>query len=189
MRHGDTQYMDTPAVLVATFTGITTLIALILSFLAFKRDADVRKEQIRDRPEAQARLITAWWSRVSSDTGEDLSLQYVPGPDWPEESGHRVWISNSSDDAVYECRIEAVATPASAVVARLEKGELVTWLNMLVTRNQIMFNQGTLPPRTRSPFLLPNSLVESVGSLTVYFRDAAGRKWQRTGGELKEDHE
>lgn len=174
--------------LAAVFAAATSVVAVVLGFLSFRREQNVRREQIEDRRLAQARLITAWWTRVSKDTGEDLSpIRNTAGPAWPAEAGYRVWISNSSDDAVHDCFVEAPIEPAPELAAELAKDRLVSRPYMVLSGKNLRINIGTLPPRERTPYLLGPELVRSVGKLTVHFRDSGGRVWRRTAGELVED--
>src|ERR1700753_851318 len=85
-------------------------IAVILSFFSYRRTLDVRRQEIQDRRTAQARQVTGWWTRVKEDTLEDLTLGNSSGPEWPTEAGFRIWISNNSDDAAYECVVFAPIT-------------------------------------------------------------------------------
>ncbi|HXK07133.1 MAG TPA: hypothetical protein VMS37_32355 [Verrucomicrobiae bacterium] len=53
-----------------------------------------------------ARLVTAWWTRVD-ENNRDLMASDAMSVVWPEELGYKIWVSNSSNDAVYDCHVDA----------------------------------------------------------------------------------
>jgi len=56
----------------------------------------------------------------------------------------------------------------------------------MIFKEQLIVVVGTLPPKERLPYGLDRSLVSSVGTLTITFRDASGTEWQRIAGKLEE---
>jgi hypothetical protein len=76
--------------LATVFAVFTSLAALVLGYSSFRREQNVRRETLEEKRRAQARLVTAWWTRVSKDTSEDLNLGNMSGKEWPEEAGYRI---------------------------------------------------------------------------------------------------
>jgi hypothetical protein len=70
-------------------TAVTSLIAIVLSYLSYRRGQDIRRDVLQDRRTSQARLITAWWTRVDQ-SNEDLIVIDATTAVWPEEAGYRI---------------------------------------------------------------------------------------------------
>ena len=137
------------------------------------------------RRTSQARLITAWWTPVGQNN-EDLNVVEATSAVWPEEVGCRIWVSNSSDDAVYECSVFADAKPTDEAINRMAEKDFLGQPYMVIFQDQIIWAVGTLPPKERIPYTLDPSLISSVSQLRVEFRDASGIYWRRVTGTLQE---
>ena len=135
------------------FAAATALAALVLSYLSFRREQNTRRETIRDRRTAQARLVTAWWTRVRQDTLEDLTLGNISGPDWPPEAGFRIWISNSSDDAIYGSMVFASIEGTPELAEQLTKNNPVSRPHITDHAKFLAIGTGTIPPRQQFPTL------------------------------------
>jgi len=168
------------------FAAATSLAALILSYLTFRRQQNIRREEISDKRRSQAKLVTAWWTRVRKDNEEDLALGAITTAEWPPEAGYRVWISNSSDDAVYDCMVFASIELTPEAVAQLAETDLIVRPYMAIDNSGIVLSVGTLPPRQPLPYRLDPALIASVGTLRIDFRDSDGVYWRRVAGKLTE---
>jgi hypothetical protein len=170
---------------IAISSTITSAIAVVLSYFSYRRTQDIRRQEIHDKRRSQARLITAWWTRVDEHNRDALASD-AESTVWPEETGYRVWISNSSDDAVYECSISADVQLTDKGIAELEGKGFTGRPYIVIFKKQLMIGVGTLPPKERLPFGLDRSLIRSVGKLTIEFCDSSGVEWRRTAGSLDE---
>ena len=159
------------------FAAFTSLAALILSYRVYKRDQKIRRT-------AQARLVTAWWTRVSRDTGEDLYLGNASGSDWPEESGYRIWVSNSSDDAVYNCAVIASIQPTTKLLEQLKAQGSIFRQYITYREKELIIGIGAVPPKQQQPFFVELNLIDSVGRLRIEFTDSNGVDWRRVAGKL-----
>ena len=160
---------------------VTSAIALIFGYLSLRRT-------FHDRRIRQAGLITTWWTRVDKATGEDLDLKNAVGVVLPEESGFRVWISNNSDDAVYDCSISSSIEPTPELLKRIENETGAIQNNYIVMMPEsVIIPVGTLPPKKEIAFQLDPALIKSLGGrLKLYFTDARGTHWRRISGRLIE---
>jgi hypothetical protein len=179
------------------FAATTSVIAVILGYLSFRGQQSVRRQELSDRHRSQARLVTAWWTRVRKDNDQDLSAGDLVASDGILEAGYRIWVSNSSDDAIYDCEVIAWFTPTPEAATRLAQGSPIWtqyvdfWQRFLapgigVLGPALIVRTGTVPPKQKFPFRLDPSLVEAVGILNVIFRDANGVEWTRSAGKLIE---
>jgi hypothetical protein len=141
---------------------------------------------MRDKRTAQARLVTAWWTRVRKDTGEDLVLGDFSGPEWPPEAGYRVWVSNSSDDAVYYCVVFAPIEATPELTEQLTTRELISRPYIAVHSDSLTISVGTIPPKHQFPYFIDPALVSSIGRLRIEFTDSDGVDWRRVAGKLTE---
>jgi hypothetical protein len=170
---------------IAISSTITAVIAVILSYFSYRRTQDIRRQEIHDSRRSQARLITAWWTRVDEHNQDALAGE-AESTVWPEETGYRVWANNSSDDAVYECSVYADVQLTEKGMAELKGKGFTGKPYIIIFKEQLIIGVGTLPPKERLPFGLDRSLIRSVGKLTIEFRDANGVDWRRTAGTLEE---
>jgi hypothetical protein len=168
------------------FAAATSLAALILSYLSFQGQRAIRYEAIRDRRSAQARLTTAWWTRVRKDTGEDLALGDVVGPESPAEAGYRVWVSNSSNEAIYDCLLSVEINATPELIEQLATSSLVWRPYMQFFEDRLVIPVTTLAPASRLPYRVDPTLVKSLGSISISFTDSNGVKWRRVAGALSE---
>jgi len=160
---------------------VTSAIALIFGYLSLRRT-------FHDKRTRQAALITTWWARVDKATGEDLDAKDAVGLEWPEESGFRVWVSNSSDDAVYDCSIFGSIEPTPELLKLVEhEPKVISNGYMIIMQQSIIIPHGTLPPRKEMAYRLDPALIKSLGPiLRLEFTDARGTHWRRIQGKLVE---
>jgi hypothetical protein len=151
-------------------------VAVVFSYVSYRRTQD-------DQRKAQARLITAWWTRVD-ENNQDAIAKDAESTVWPEETGYRIWVNNSSDDAVYECSVYADIQLTDDGLKELGNKRFTGRPYILILKEQLIIAVGTLPPKERLPYGLDRSIIRSVGTLTVEFRDAGGTEWRRTAGKL-----
>ncbi len=159
------------------FAALTSLAALIISYKVYRRDQEIQRT-------AQARLITGWWTRVRKGSGEDLHLGNITGPDWPQEAGYRVWVSNSSNDAVYDCSVFASIKPSSILLEQLSTQNFVARPYMILFKNELIIPVGTVPPMQKMPHFIDPALVSSIDKLRIEFTDSNGVNWRRIAGKL-----
>ncbi len=161
-------------------TGVAILLAAFsLSYTIYRRDQATRRT-------AQASLVTGWWTRVRQDTGEDCYVGDVSGSEYPKESGYRVRVSNSSNDAVYDCIIFASIDPTPSLVKQLKTRNPVYRPFVHYHKDFVAIAVGTIPPQQQTPFFIDGELVESIGKLRIEFMDSNGIDWRRVGGKLTE---
>jgi hypothetical protein len=160
---------------------VTSAIAILFGYLSLRRT-------FHDKRRKQAELITTWWTRVDKATGEDLDGKNVIDMAWPEEGGFRIWVSNSSNDAVYDCSIAGSLKPTPELVRRVKnEPEAISNLYIVLFEDTVLIPLGTLPPRKEMAFRLDASLIESLGpKLRLEFTDAHGTHWRRLSGRLTE---
>jgi hypothetical protein len=179
------QASDWIAIVSAVASTFTAAIAIALSYISYRRTQDINRQEIRDRRRSQARLITAWWTRVEENSRGAASRD-AESTTWPEETGYRIWLGNSSDEAAYGCAITADAELTDEGVAELGSKGYTGRPYMIIDKRQVIINAGTLPPRERLSFRLDRSIISSIGKLTIEFRDANGVEWRRVAGVLDE---
>lgn len=168
------------------FAATTSLAALILSYLSFRRGQNIRRDTIHDRRTAQARLVTAWWTRVRKDTLEDLVLGDTVEPEWPAEAGYRIWVSNSSDDAVYDCMVFAPIEGTPKLAEQLINNPVIWRPYISYDANFLVIGVGTIPPKSKTPYRIDQTLVSSIGKLRIEFTDSDSVDWRRVAGKLTE---
>jgi hypothetical protein len=136
--------------------------------------------EVRDRHRSQAVLISAWWSRVDPQ-GKDIGSfgDAQPGAD----VGFRLWIRNSSQEAVYDCYLLAEAQPKEAGESgngAIQLGRFASYID-----GQIVVAAGIVPPLDTLQYFIDGKQISSLGAMTIVFRDAAGRSWRRAHGMLE----
>jgi hypothetical protein len=137
--------------------------------------------EVQEQRRAQAVLISAWWSRVDpqgKDIGSfgDVQLR--------EDVGYRLWIKNSSQEAVYHCFLLAEAQPREegAGEAAIDLGRFASFVD-----GQIVVAAGVVPPAEALQYFVDGTQIRSLGGVTIVFQDSAGRSWRRAGGVLERD--
>jgi hypothetical protein len=138
--------------------------------------------EVQEGRKSQAILISAWWSRVDPQ-GKDIGTFGDAQP--REDVGFRLWIKNSSQEAVYDCFLLAEAQPHAARdgdVGPLDLGRFASFAD-----GHILVGAGVVPPGEALQYFVDGTQIRSLGGTTVLFRDAAGRSWRRSGGVLERD--
>lgn len=150
---------------------------------AFAIAIGIYMREVKDRQRSQAALISAWWSRVDPG-GQDIGSIGNMQPN--EEVGFRLWVKNSSQEAVYDCFLltEATLEAASADGEIKWFGRFAYFLN-----GQIIVSAGIIPPGESLQYFVDGEHLDSLGAMTVIFRDAAGRSWRREHGRLEVNSE
>jgi hypothetical protein len=152
--------------------GLGTVGAFAIAIVIYLRE-------VKDRQRSQAALISGWWSRVDPG-GQDIGSIGNMQP--TEEVGFRLWVKNSSQEAVYDCFLltEATLEEASADGEIKWFGRFAYFLN-----GQIIVSAGIIPPGESLQYFLDGEHLDSLGAMTIIFRDAAGRSWRREHGRLE----
>jgi hypothetical protein len=133
--------------------------------------------EVQEGRRSQAALISAWWSRVDPQ-GKDIGSFGDAQP--REDVGFRLWIKNSSQEAVYDCFLLAEAQPKEDEPVDL--GRFASFVD-----GQIVVAAGIVPPGEALQYFVDGTQIRSLGAVTIVFRDAAGRSWRRAGGMLERD--
>jgi hypothetical protein len=138
--------------------------------------------EVQEGRKSQAILISAWWSRVDPQ-GKDIGTFGDAQP--REDVGFRLWIKNSSQEAVYGCYLIAEAQPSQEGDdgnASVDLGRFASFSD-----GQIVVAAGIVPPAEALRYFIDGTQIRSLGAVTIVFRDAAGRAWRRSGGVLERD--
>jgi hypothetical protein len=165
--------------------GIGSAATAIIALIVLNHDAEARRDAARVELRRQASRIFCWLEALIDERAKVT----MPGGrvDFltPQEN-LAVMIRNSSEEAIYDCKVQFRIEPEISV----DSGMLEYFGFTRTDAHQWEFQVAAISPTStdyRGPIRLPGSLQPYV-SAWLDFDDAAGHRWRRTTEGSLDEH-